>query len=80
MKTVIMNVLELETVITFGKYSGKLVSCILKSDPQYLWWIHINNIQNFIIMDKKILLLIKEQIANQREFYYDRLQDSESIY
>jgi hypothetical protein len=59
--------LTLSSKFSFGKYSGKKVSSVLRTDPKYICWVHENTSHKFVgsvISEAKSNILLNSECAS----------------
>jgi len=71
--------MNIQDVMTFGKYKGKTIEYIIGVDPQYIIWLYRNSIRD-ISFSGDIIYRAFERYFYLKERYEDMLENSESIY
>lgn len=73
------NNMNIQDVMTFGKYKGKTIEYIINFDPQYIIWLQRNSIRE-ISFNGDIIDKAYERYFFLKDFFEDMLDNSESIY
>ena len=79
MEKIKIDVVVPSSVISFGKHKGKTFEWILYNNPQYILWLQKNAIQN-IAFDGNVIFEAYQRMITIREFEFEMMENSESIY